>query len=88
MTLPLQSPAPGGPFKSELRADDYRSRALDAGSLADASPLTQVQERQRAAEAAWLELAAWEDQRTAHAQAVARRIAEGSVPAEAGEDPS
>jgi hypothetical protein len=49
---------------SQIRADDYRSRAKAATVMAEASVLQQVRERHAFAAFAWTELANAEERRT------------------------
>lgn len=68
---------------SDIRAEGYRSRARQALEAAASSPLLQVRDRQRAAASVWLELAAFEDRRSAYA----RELARGSGRGPQGEGP-
>jgi hypothetical protein len=51
-------------LRSEIRAAEYRAKALEASTLAQASVLRRVRDRHRLAAAAWTDLASAEDQRT------------------------
>lgn len=53
---------------SDIRRADYLAKAQQALANADSSPLLQVRRRHQAAAAVWLELAAFEDRRSAHAR--------------------
>jgi len=54
-------------LKSDIRGADYRAKAELAMDAARSSPLVQVQRKHEAAAAVWLDLAAFEDRRGAHA---------------------
>lgn len=53
---------------SDIRGADYRAKAQQALAHADSSTLLQVRRRHQAAASVWLELAAFEDRRSAHAR--------------------
>jgi hypothetical protein len=48
---------------SQIRADDYRSKARNAAALGEASVLQQVRQRHELAASAWTELAQSEERR-------------------------
>lgn len=48
-------------LKSQIKANEYRGRALDASALAEASPLERVREKHELAAATWTELAALQE---------------------------
>ena len=55
-------------MKSQLRADDYRGKALLAVALARTCGLPQVRQRHELAASAWFALARSEDRRSAEAR--------------------
>jgi len=61
------------PRPSEIRAADYRQKALDAAHRASSSGLANVRQRHEAAAVRWLELAGLEDDRAPVAAAPALR---------------
>lgn len=61
-------------LKSDILAAEYRGRAQHALSTAEASLLPQVRLKHESAASVWLDLAAAQDQRTAHAKKVAARL--------------
>lgn len=58
---------------SDIRSADYRAKARHALAIADTCNLLQVRRRHEAAASVWLELAAFEDRRSAYARQVAAR---------------
>lgn len=59
---------------SDIRAAEYRVKAQLASANAQASALPQVRVRHEAAASVWLQLAAYEDRRSAHAREMAERV--------------
>ena len=66
---------------SDVRGSDYRAKAQQALAHADSSTLLQVRRRHQAAASVWLELAAFEDRRSAHAREMMANAPVRPVPA-------
>lgn len=66
--------------RSEILAAEYRGQARRAMATAEASLLPQVRLKHQLAVSAWLDLAVFQDQRTAHSAAVAARLAVAADP--------
>lgn len=67
---------------SDIRGADYRAKAQLALANADSSTLQQVRRKHEAAASVWLELAAFEERRSAHAREMTAR-----APARLGRPP-
>jgi hypothetical protein len=62
-------------LKSEILAAEYRGRAQQALTAAEASPLQQVRLKHQSAASVWQGLAELQDRCAAHTQATAARLA-------------